>query len=298
MASRILVCLDGSPRAERVLPYALACARAGGADSEIILAQVPLPLSLVPRLTPGTYRELVEGLALKVAGSLEGLASELRQRGPRVSWRTPRGSALEAIISLAEAERADLLVLGSHARTGVKRWVLGSTAEKIIRHSQIPVLLIAAGVTPTNWREMEPPEFRTVVVPLDGSEFSEAALRFPEILSCQPEAIHLVQATDIPAFIPRDLLDAEVVAEMMQRSHDYLAEVVTRRKLIAHEVTCRSCDMPAHEGILLLAEFLEPDLIAMATQGRDGLSRALMGSVAETVARAADCPILLIPPHE
>jgi nucleotide-binding universal stress UspA family protein len=293
MAHRILVCLDGSLRSEAAIPYALSCAR----DAELILVQVPMPVYVAPRLIPRAYRELVEGLALKVAGSLESLASELKGRGFRASVRTPLGRPDDAVCSLAEAERADLIVLTSHGRTGWKRCLLGSVAEKIVRHSNVPVMLIPTDdARETDWRESELPEFRGVVVPLDGSELSESALGFREVLALEPAQVHLVQATDIPSYIPRDLLDPEVIQGMLRRSEEYLTGILSRHASLAPELTCRACDLPAAEAVLLAADTVEADLIAMATRGRDGLGRVLMGSVAETVARQAACPVLLMPP--
>lgn len=170
--------------------------------------------------------------------------------------------------SVSSQEEAELIV--APTEVGIR----------LARASPIPVLLVPAV---TRDREL-----RTALVPLDGSPFAEAALvlarAFPRVI--------LVRATEIPVFVRRDLLDREVVQEELGEEELYLRRVA--ESLVGCEVVCRAIDAMPDEAILAAED--EADVIVMATHGRSGLSRMLLGSVAEKVARSASCPVLLVNP--
>lgn len=298
MSKRILVCLDGSDRAEEGLPYALACARAAGPDTELILARVCDTITLMPLLSGQVVQSVYDALIDEVARYLESVAAELRARGLDVSCRICEGPAAEALLSVADNDKVDLVVLTSHGRTGLRRWLLGSVAERIVRQARAPVLLVPPGAGPAHaWQQTMLPHFRTTLVPLDGTPLSERALDLMSWLSLRPDTLHLMQATDIPTYIGREYLEGELIDELLSCSEAYLTRLVPRCPLPAEQLTVRAVDRGAADAILDVAEDVGANLIAMCTQGRGGMSRVFMGSVAEKVARAATCPVLLMNPH-
>jgi nucleotide-binding universal stress UspA family protein len=141
----ILVPLDGSSLAEAALAPAVAVA--GSFDAELVLVQVVSPLSawiLFPDTLAGGYDTDVIALERKGAQDyLEGLSEDLRQRGTRVRTTVVVGHNVgEALINLAHPERIDLVAITTHGRSGVRRLLLGSVADKLIRASGPPVLVV------------------------------------------------------------------------------------------------------------------------------------------------------------
>lgn len=293
MSTKILVCLDGSQRAEGALPYAMACAREAGPEAEILLARVPEPLGLTP---PEIHEAILKGLLEQISTYLEGLAKKLQELGYKASTRAPCGSVCETILELADTEGVSLVLITSHGRTGPGRWLLGSVAERIARHSPAPVLLLpVASISRARWEIADLPRFQSVVIPADGSALSETALEFSRLVPIRPQKAHLVMGTDVPEFLGRSLLKRDI-DELLGRIEAYLEDLARAPGLKGCEVAVRACDRMPADAILFVARDVRADLIVMATRGQGGLSRLMAGSVAEKVARASSCPVLLINP--
>ena len=142
---RILVPLDGSPLAERALPLAVALAQRF--ESQIILLRaldIPTsPLSAFsPEATKKLMLELCEYARQEVESYLKAQQDELGQQGFDVQILLPAAPPAESIIDAAIAEDVDLIVMSTHGRGGLARWAFGSVAEKMVRHSPCPVLLV------------------------------------------------------------------------------------------------------------------------------------------------------------
>jgi nucleotide-binding universal stress UspA family protein len=141
MYSKILVPLDGSPLAERALEPALEMARTTG--SEIILleavqdslAAVPEARYLVP--LKETYRSAISSMKY-----LRNIASRLRPHVGKIRWHVEEGDPIDAILSFAHNEDVDIIVMGTHGRTGISRVVMGSVAEKVSVTTHRPVVLV------------------------------------------------------------------------------------------------------------------------------------------------------------
>lgn len=142
MYSRILVPLDGSPRAEAILPHVIALARAFSA--EVVLAQVIEPL---PQVTaPGEPMQAlpvaaINELTAAAEAYLSGIADQLGQQGLRVRSLAPYGPVVEQIIAAAEQEAADLIAIASHGRGGLAQLFYGSVAAALLQRAGRPLLL-------------------------------------------------------------------------------------------------------------------------------------------------------------
>ena len=142
----LIVPLDGSPLAEKALPHATLLANAMGLEMILFGAY-----SLTPAITASDeyipdLNKLEAVFKGEAVGYLENKAAELKKVGPaRVSSLVSEGEAAEKIIDLAKQNPNSLVVICSHGRSGVKRWVLGSVTEKVMRHSSGPVLIIRGG---------------------------------------------------------------------------------------------------------------------------------------------------------
>lgn len=141
MYTKILVPLDGSTLAEKVLPHAQALAKAEGA--ELVLLRIPLPPS--PEFfarNPGLGVSIIEDAEIETETYLQKEVSELQKQGAHVTSMISEGPVPDTIIAVAENIHADLIAMSTHGRTGIQRMLLGSVADKVVNLSPIPVMLI------------------------------------------------------------------------------------------------------------------------------------------------------------
>jgi nucleotide-binding universal stress UspA family protein len=151
----IVVCLDGSPLAERALAHAEALA--GRFDARLIVVRVVSPLVEARDLYGGdatleSYEDVLERQRREARESeiveareyVERLAGELGRRGVRAEAWSEVGDPASAIVGLVAKLAGRLVVMGTHGRSGLSRLALGSVAERVIRGSAVPVLLVRA----------------------------------------------------------------------------------------------------------------------------------------------------------
>jgi nucleotide-binding universal stress UspA family protein len=287
MIANILVPLDGSPLAERALPYATSLARAAQARLRLLHA--------IPDTTAPAHSD-PDG---DVAARLEHLASQLRTEGVQATAQTITGRApSHAIVDAANDPPADLIAMSTHGRSGLGRWLYGSVADQVLTLTEVPVLLISAACHHA-WTEDRPLK---ILVPLDGSDHSETALRLARVLGDTLGAgLLLLRVVDEAAdtnwrFDPSHVSLARASSAEIEQSEQYLqglAEVPSP--------STQSIDLLVDTGnpsstITTVAENEGVDLIVMATHGRTGLARLTMGSVAIATLHRAHVPILLIRP--
>ncbi len=151
----ILVPLDGSALAEAVIPLVTDLARSCGAS--VTLARVvPFPGGVyfgspyVPLVSPNTFDRAVEEARAAARAYLLSVAERLGAAGVAVETIVHDGEPASRLLSLMNVERYDLIVAATHGRTGVKRWILGSVAERLIEASHTPVLLVRSSASATS----------------------------------------------------------------------------------------------------------------------------------------------------
>lgn len=202
----------------------------------------------------------------------------------------------EEILREAGAQGADLLVLGSHGLTGVKRLVLGSTAEDVLRHATTPVLVVPAHAPDV------PPAgvpFTCIVCAVDFHAESYRALRYAFDLAQESDAqltlLHAVQMPAVHAGAEDLLYDTESVRETVMRDARVRLESLVPEAARAYcTVQATVAEGPAQTVILQLATDVHADLIIMGVRNRDAFDVALFGSHAQAVVRAAQCPVLTV----
>jgi len=203
-------------------------------------------------------------------------AARVRRPGMTVETRAGVGEPWKVIVGLAEDRGADLVVIGRSGHSKVDRLLLGSTAERVVRRSPVPVLVVSRAMAGIG----------RVLLPFDlgrGSRIAldYAAARFPKGVAL--EAIHVVPRSIAPWW----RADAERQTAALQ---SFLGSTGATRATLLAEVA-----NDAAEGILRRARRGRFDLIVLATHGRGGVARAFMGSVAEKVVRYAREPVLVVP---
>lgn len=319
MLKKILVPLDGSLRAERALPVAARIARASKGSiglAEVISPPVDYASILTPVPLVSTERIEVE---LKQAESyLEALAASQLLAGIETRTQALYGIPAQALLAFAEEQAVDLIVLCSHGRTGLTRWVLGSVAQKLTHESDIPVFVLRDGGP-----ELAPPQPETcgrltrAFVSLDGSELSEAVLQPATELALAlsapaPAALHLMKVVKIfPTSEAQGRL-SELNQQALEQAKTYLAAVKVRLQQQFPEsflaiTTSVSLDNDIATALIMTAQAQEEgtdsakakgcDLIAMSTHGRGGFEQWMVGSITERVLDATRLPMLVVRPR-
>lgn len=297
MIRHMLVPLDGSALAEASLPAVRELSRLTGASVTVL--QVVEPPEPLADLIGTEYPEVELDLQIADEGVAHAyvtdVATRLNREGLVAHTRVMLGQPAEIIIQIAG--EFDLVAMATHGRSGLGRWVYGSTADKVLRGAPVPVLLVRAqpDAIPV------PGPFRRILVPLDGSDLAEHALPLASVLAQRAEAT-LVLTRGISwaqEFVGANAYlggytAINVLDLAAESARDYLSQVAQR--LTAQGLTVRT-DIrvePAADGILASAADHQADLIVMSTHGRGGLGRWVYGSVADRVLRAAELPVLLV----
>jgi nucleotide-binding universal stress UspA family protein len=303
--TRMLVPLDGSELAEGVLPYARAFAGRLGLEMTLLhicTAQecelVEVHRDYIERVAEMTRRQTAqdrERLGIPSGGGVAGVRADVAI-----------GHPAEEIIRYADENNFDLVVMATHGRSGIGRWALGSVAEKVLRASRVPILLVRAGIAGTPASEEWPG--RTILVPLDSSPLAECVLPHVTTLAKQGGAdlldvvlLAVCEPMISPQFSPVAVATPEYVAADMTRcrqlAEGYLAAVEGRLRAGGLRVRSEILIGKAADAIIDYAGSIPSDLIAMATHGRSGLSRWVYGSVASKVLLGASRPVFLVRPQ-
>lgn len=301
MPNSVLVPVDGSNFAEHALPYALGIARRTGATLHLALAHVPSEV-----LSP--HYPLVDALEVRDAelrehdaAYIEALVERLKPSGVDLKPALLRGRVASALADYVDAAAIGLVVMTTHGRGGLQRAWLGSTADSLIRHSMIPILLARPA---EDTREIGPEsdhEFHSVLVALDGSDTAETALRDAfEIGITETASLTLVHVIQPPVaaaspYLPHTIqLTHDEMEAREAHMRTYLERVAAGAWLEGRVTEVRvPVDYHPAPAILELAEEEGADLIVLGTHGRGGLRRLVLGSVADKVIRGTHRPVLV-----
>lgn len=296
MYRKILVPLDGSAFAEFALPPAITLARALPAELDLVTVQDPVPTFAFGEwdTNPEEWRQdYLQDVVQRVAGD-SGVESGTRIRV---------GPVEQQLVEDVEESEIDLVVLATHGRGPVSRFWLGSVADAMVRRSPKPVLL----VRPEEDQEPDLSDrelFDDILVTLDGSDEAETILDHVVALAEIADArIRLLQVVHYPtelvsAYPPHTVqMNEEVVEEGKRRATRYLDGVAGDLRERGVEVETRvRVDIHPAQGIVHEVDETGPDLLAMTTHGRGGLSRTLLGSVTDKVVRAVHTPLFIVRP--
>lgn len=297
MTNKILVGVDFSAESELAARQAVQIARR--TDAEVILCHVAVTVELPPvgpeaeeqvLAALDTYRNRLAREQEEARRALARLREELEGQGPVVSHGLAEGVPEEALSASAAQAGADLIVVGTHGRGGLRWFPLGGVAQKVVRASDTDVL-VARSECPAGG-------FRRVLVATDFSPSSAQALERAMALAARDGRIDMVHfynmsvpigwGAAMPAVDPA--LAAELGRHFLAEGEKVLAEFRTPGGPQLHFAAVHE---PAIPGIIHQLEKEPYDLAALGSHGRRGLRRALLGSVAETVVRRAPCSVLV-----
>jgi nucleotide-binding universal stress UspA family protein len=298
MYNKILIPLDGSTTAEKVLPYARWWA-----------GKLRIPIELLAVVDIGEMGAhmasekarfldmLIEEAVSSSTSYLRGIATTFA--AAEVSCTVAKGKAADTIIENAASDPTMLISMATHGRSGLNRFLLGSVAEKVLRGASNPMLLIRAA---TEAKSVGEAVFKSIIVPLDGSELAARVL---------PTVAELAQKLDLDVelfrvyHIPYNVYAGDegfyashydaLLASARDEAQEYLEKQAAEvKKLGAPRVVCSTKEGFAGDEIIALGRTTADNLIAMSSHGRSGVKRWVLGSVAETVVRHCDDPVLII----
>lgn len=310
----ILLARDFSPTSDQAFRYSLDLARRTGATLHVLHAEVL-------HEDPGA-----EGNAPTPAADIERIKDQLSRHGngDAVTGTDAEVEIVEAVVrdiaagpailNYAEEHDIDLIALGTHGRRGIRRFLLGSVAEEVVRRANRPVLTVRG--TDQHEDVAVPPlsTLSRILVPIDFSDPSREALlhahAIADMFDAKVDVLHVVQQTMHPAFYVggvtdiRDIdpnIEDKVKARVVTFINDTLRIPEVAGGSSASTSPLESGQIEPHMIIgsvdMEVPSFIEEhgtDLVVMSTKGQTGLDRVLLGSVAEKIVRLARCPVLTV----
>lgn len=302
MYRTLVVPLDGSPFAEHAIGVACSIAKASGARVELVRVHRTYTFDM----GEGSHWDAVTRQDETVYLTHAAACAEARW-DLEVATAVLDGPIAEAICEHAQEAPAPLIVLSTHGRTGFSRAWVGSSADAVVRHAVSPVLLLRC--TDEGAADRDGLAIHEIVVALDGSGFAEQviphALSLAEAANAHVLLLRVVEPVTIPVaeFAPFYAGAAAAMAEstqvLVERAEQYASELAGRLRREHENLEVRSdvcVATSAAPAIIEHAAERHAEVVALATHGR-GVSRLLLGSVADKVLRGGTGAVLLVRPH-
>jgi nucleotide-binding universal stress UspA family protein len=298
--SRVLVPIDFSPASLEAIEFALPILSHWSAELHLVHVAPDYPLALpdVPMIVAES--EMLQRIGRDLAMAAQTYSVALRPGHAHV----PKGHAFEQICKLARELKIDMIITSTRGHTGLKHLALGSTAERIVRYSPCPVLVVRSpGPLGTNG-EFARRHFALgkILVATDFSECAATGVDYARRLAREFKSkllllhsVHLEYYVALDEYARYDFPMLAQQAEIFAR--EQMRELVRDQSDDLALKGIVACGHPGQE-ICAKAQEFRADLIVTATHGRTGLKHLFLGSTAEYVVRHAPCPVLVVPSHE
>jgi nucleotide-binding universal stress UspA family protein len=307
MFRTIVVPLDGSPLAEHALATATMLAERAGAELRLVRSHYLVLNDLGSEFTlDQAIREEAEEYLERTAQGIQ------HETGIKPETALLEGPPAYAVREYLRDVDAPLLVMSTHGRTGFSRAWMGSVADAVVRNTSTPVLLLRPDEAPDG---VLPPigPFERMLIPLDGSGYAEqvveSAMALAELTSAQVLLFTVVKPVLVPAYTaameiagsfspPEEYAESATHAQV-ERAADYVSSLAAQQRgkhpTLDVQTEVRTEPSPA-TAILETARAQGADIVAMATHGR-GMSRLVVGSVADKVLRGGPRALLVVRPE-
>lgn len=284
---KILLAVDGSDQSYEA---ARALAHLAPAQHLTVLHALDVPRPAYPMMVPEVAQELYttveRGMREDGERLLDRTVSILPFHTGPTSKRQEVGRPAEVILTVAEDERANLIVLGARGLGPVQEVLLGSVTHRVITQAHCPALVVNQPMR----------SLRTVLLPVEGPHDADMAAKF---LAAKPfkETVQVTVLTVLPFAAPLwpvGISDSEALKEKaLAGARDFVDGVASRIAELGHQASgAVTLGDPGH-AILGWAETAKPDLIMMGSRGRRGAARFLLGSASHAVLHRAPCPVLV-----
>ena len=285
MFDKILVPQDGSDLSRGIAPWVAQIAKVCGSQADVMFV---------------SGEGAASGLSAALREHLVQSVATLQEAGIEAQLKVAEGPPADAIVSRSDEGGYDLIAMSTHGRSGVGRWVYGSTTDKVLQAAILP-LLVARSTDPP-----QPAPERTIeaiIVALDGSELAESALPTAKFLAKEMGARMIVvrvvptlmaAAAGEQAGVPQ----ADLLLRLREDADEYAAKMVAQLNEEGIQTESVVVLGDAAGAIIETAEGAGESLVVIMSRGRTGLKRWIMGSVADRVLRASYRPVLLLRPPE
>jgi nucleotide-binding universal stress UspA family protein len=302
----MLVAVDFSDASFRALDFALALARRFGATVHLVYVYEGKPQFSSMVNTP----ELFSDPAVELFSD-RGIAGRLKdQVQRRFSIDLPRqdchfrtGQPSTEICATAHKLSADLVVIATHGRTGLKHLTLGSTAEKTVRHAPCPVLVAREATRGPIRTTAEGIVLEKILVPVDFSECAKEGAKYATVFATRVGAdlllMNVTHAADYtasdPTIVPPEW--SQLVETARLAAEDELEEMANFLPLVGISAETEVAVGTPIEELIERTARPDVDMVITSTHGYTGLRHVLLGSTAEQLVRLAHCPVLVVPSH-
>jgi nucleotide-binding universal stress UspA family protein len=287
--AKILVPVDFSEFSEKAVAYALYLAEKYAAHITLVHAMVLHYEEIEEAQHFKEYEKLVEFQENRTLQQFQKHNQQAGSQGVSIDSKILRGiSAADALLEFINDSDYDLVVMGTHGRTGIKKWLYGSVTEKVVQHSTVPVLTIHSA-----WDKLT---IERILVPVDFSDYSkkavESALEFAKQFNARLVFLHVIAQEVHPAYYATSydslfVIDPQLQARSIKNLKEFTGGEIKNAEYVTREGR-------AYKEIVDYAKENECDLILMATRGLTGLEHLLIGSNTERVVRLAHCPVLTL----
>jgi len=298
-----MVPTDGSGFDREAIRVALRIAEESEAKIKLVRVLSTGSLFGVAAASEGTAiaAEVVRSERDKALNELYALAGECRGASKAdISVDLHSGPVADVLEHYAQRHDIDLIVISTHARSGISRLSLGSVTDSLIRHTSVPVLVVKP---PTSYLNPQVGDaFKRVVVPLDGSTLAEQILpRIVTLARLEDAELILLHVLPAPSLSQKEIADLNPAwwKTDIEVAQEYLIRIARRFRrnaapvrtdiVINENIANAICDFASHE---------KADLIAIATHGRGGVARMLRGSVADAIMHSGRTSMLVFKPEK
>jgi nucleotide-binding universal stress UspA family protein len=280
--TKVLLATDDSGDAELAATTAVSLAKSTSSEVHVVHVWRPVPSVHFDALIRQEMRREAQAILDEQVKKIEGVGGTVAEAHLR------EGSASEEIVALAAEIGVGLVAVGSRGRGRIRRALMGSVSDAVVRHAHCPVMVV-------RWKPVAFPA--KVLLATDGSEEATVATQIVTDLGERTGSeVHVVHVGEIPLTHYPDRYGYRALYEEHEREARQLLETqVEKMKAAGAPVAQAHLRLGrADEEVVVLAEELGVDLIAMGGRGLGGVSRALMGSVSDSAVRHAHCPVLIV----
>jgi nucleotide-binding universal stress UspA family protein len=290
--SRILCPVDFSEFSRHALEEALTLARHYGAGV-VALHAYNMPMTMAAVAGDGGFVPVLPPLTADQAEQealMEKFLASVLAGDVRLTSEVVQGAAVATILDRALTLPADLIVMGTHGRSGVDRMLMGSVTERVLRKAACPVLTVPI-------RSTSAPEFHRILCPIDFSRSSKQALKYAVSIAQETRAhlavLHVIEMLpDADSYQFRLWNVPELRAQVLSDARNELAASIPPETAMTCEIEQRIESGKPYKQILKVAAEMRADLIVIGVHGRGAADLLLFGSTTQHVVRQAACPVL------
>jgi len=278
-----LLAVDGSDNAYEAVHALKYFARS---EQLTLLHALNVPRPAYPMMLPEVAEEIYKTLEQTMREDGERLLNRVQSLLPMHAGPSTKhlriGSPAETIVSMAEEQKADLIVMGARGLGPVKERLLGSVSHRILTLAHCATLIVNGPVK----------AMKQILLPLQGPFDAEAAFRFLQLKPFH-DAVELTLLTVLPSTEPPWPGDAAAATEILEEQAAYIKSVAERLRAIGYQAHGVAVVGTPATVILQEVTTLRSDLILMGTRGRQGITRLVLGSVSHEVLHKMPCPVLV-----